>query len=133
MGYVDLNFAMARRLQVAELRNESGRFVVPGLPSLRAAVPDPTKGPDTDSDFRVPLDEGNPDAYPCASLAWIVIRPSLEDPARATVLHRFASWLVEETSRQQVERLLYPTSAAHSVGAHDDRRSPAKSPRVAVR
>jgi phosphate transport system substrate-binding protein len=119
IGYVDLSFAIAHRLPYAELQNRAGRFVAPDLASLQAAVPDPLRHPGPDSSSVV-LDDSNPGAYPCTSLAWIVVRAADGDPARAGTLGQFVRWLAEEASRREVEGLLYPATAGRSVGAQDD-------------
>jgi phosphate transport system substrate-binding protein len=116
VGYVDLSFALTHGLPMAELRNQSGRYVPPGLHSLQAAVPDPLAVPDSDPDEPGPIDRGNPDAYPCTSLAWIAIRPEAGDSIRAGRVDQFARWLKAESSWRAIEFLLYPAGGARGVG-----------------
>ena len=133
MGYVDLSFALAHRFPIAELRNQTGRFVAPTLRSLQAAIPDPRTVPDSDFDELGPIESGSPDAYPCTSLVWIAIRPEADDSVHTDRVGQFARWLLEESSWRAIEILLYPSLAMGAVGLQEHRRPVAYRPRFVAR
>jgi len=96
IGYVDFASARYAGLRMAALENRQGRFVRPSseagtaalasveLPeNLRLFVPDPPGG----------------ESYPIATLTWVLLRRTYDDPRRAEALRALFRWCL--TSGQQ--------------------------------
>lgn len=89
IGYCALTFARAKRLKVAAIGNDAGRFVLPSLDSATAAA----ASSDIPPDFRTPLLQGaTPESYPITGFTYALIRREPDDPVKAEALARFLWW-----------------------------------------
>jgi phosphate transport system substrate-binding protein len=72
IGYVELIYALSNGLGYGEIKNSSGKFVVPSLASVTAAAGSAKLTKDTD--FRVSITNApGADAYPIASFTWLLV------------------------------------------------------------
>ena len=97
VGYVELAYARGNRLPYGQVQNRSGAFMNPTLEATTAAFAAamPSMGPTTD--FRVSItDPAAADAYPIASMTYLLLRKQYEDPAKATALVKFVWWAETE-------------------------------------
>ncbi len=97
VGYVELGYATANKMAFAQVRNSAGNFVSPTLEAVTAAlaVALAKMGPSTD--FRVSIT--NPDganAYPIATMTWLLLHKSYADAAKAKALVQFVWWAETE-------------------------------------
>ena len=106
IGYVELNYAESKSLQMALIKNRAGRFVKPTLDSVASAanvyLPD---------DSRVMItDTAIPDGYPISSFTYILFyreqsyNQRSEKEARA--LNHFLIWIVSD-GQKYTRSLLY--------------------------
>jgi phosphate transport system substrate-binding protein len=103
VGYVELAYARQNRLPTAALRNRAGEFVVPTVETIAAAaeLADSAAAGGAGDEERVSLvDAPARDAYPVASLTWIVLRQQSGDSARAKALVDFLNWALTDGQRE---------------------------------
>ena len=97
VGYVELAYARGNRLPYGQVQNRSGAFMNPTLEATTAAFAAaiPSMGPDTD--FRVSItDPEAADAYPIASMTYLLLRKQYDDPTKAAALVKFVWWAETE-------------------------------------
>jgi phosphate transport system substrate-binding protein len=97
VGYVELAYARGNRLPYGQVQNRSGAFMNPTLEATTAAFAAamPSMGPTTD--FRVSItDPEAADAYPIASMTYLLLRKQYDDPAKAAALVKFVWWAETE-------------------------------------
>jgi phosphate transport system substrate-binding protein len=97
VGYVELAYARGNRLPYGQVQNRSGAFMNPTLEATTAAFAAaiPNMGPTTD--FRVSItDPAAADAYPIASMTYLLLRKEYDDPAKAQALVKFVWWAETE-------------------------------------
>ncbi len=112
IGYVELIYAESNNLPSAEVMNPNGDYVAPSLASVTAAAGGVNFGPDTD--FRVSITNApGAGAYPIASFTWLLIRPTMEEPAKARAMQQFLTWMIGAEAQQMAADLHYaPLPAA---------------------
>ncbi|HEU5170530.1 MAG TPA: phosphate ABC transporter substrate-binding protein PstS [Gemmatimonadales bacterium] len=119
IGYVELIYAVSKRLPYAHIKNASGKFVEPSLASVTAAAAAAKLKADTD--FRVSItDPAGADAYPVASFTWLLVAKDAKDPAKAKLLRNFLAWMVSPDAQQMAADLHYaplPPEVARLVQA----------------
>jgi len=93
IGYVELGYATINKLSFAQVQNKAGRFITPTLESVTAAATGTLTALGPSTDFRVSLT--NPDgrdAYPIATMTWLLVRKTYDDAAKAGALVQFIWW-----------------------------------------
>jgi len=107
IGYVELGYALINKMPAAQVQNKAGKFVTPTLESVTAAAQGAMAAMGPTTDFRVSItNPDGDDAYPIASLTWILIRKTYPDPAKARELMKFLWWAVND-GQAQAPRLGY--------------------------
>ena len=97
IGYVELGYAEANKLQYGQLQNRAGRFVVPTVESVTAAAAGAMAEMGPNTDFRVSItNPSGPDAYPIASFTWLLLRKQYADQAKAGALVPFVWWALTD-------------------------------------
>ncbi len=93
-GYVELIYALQNKMAFAAVRNASGNFVRASTETVSAAAAAAAKSmPD---DFRVSLTNApGADAYPIASLTWLLIPVNSPEPAKGKILKEFLQWMLQ--------------------------------------
>ncbi|HWC73900.1 MAG TPA: phosphate ABC transporter substrate-binding protein PstS [Gemmatimonadales bacterium] len=97
IGYVELAYANTNKLQYAQLRNQSGKFINPTLEATTAALAGAMKMMGPTTDFRVSItDSPAPTAYPIASMTYLLLHKTYSDDAKAQALVKFVAWAESE-------------------------------------
>ena len=93
IGYVELAYADKNKLAYGALQNRSGKFINPTLDAVTAALSSAMKTMDGSTDFRVSItDAPGATAYPIASMTYLLLRKTYDDPAKAKALVNFVWW-----------------------------------------
>lgn len=80
-------------IAIAELKNRDGAFVAPSAAAVRAAL---ARAPQPQHDGRISLiDLPGPGTYPIVNVEYAVVKKKQTDPAVATAIRRFLSWVIE--------------------------------------
>src|SRR5947207_7245176 len=97
IGYVELAYAASNKMAFGQARNSAGKFVTPALASVTAALAGAMKTLAPTTDFRITIT--NPDgaeAYPIATMTWLLVHKSYTDIAKAKALVQFIWWAETE-------------------------------------
>ncbi len=106
IGYVELIYAISNNLPYADLKNSAGNYITPSLETVSNAAASAAFPPNTD--FRVSItDAPGPQAYPISSFTWLLVRPQMDDPAKARTLKDFLKWMVTPEAQQMAADLHY--------------------------
>ncbi len=93
IGYVELAYADKNKLAYGALQNRGGKFINPTLDAVTAALSSAMKTMDASTDFRVSItDAPGPDAYPIASMTYLLLHKTYADPTKAKALVTFVWW-----------------------------------------
>ncbi len=91
IGYVELTYAVGKRLLYGTVANRSGRFIkanLAGLTTAAAGIADQMP-----ADFRVSItDAPGQDAYPISSFTWMLVPSVITDSARRAAIIEFLQW-----------------------------------------
>ncbi len=97
VGYVELAYARGNRLPFGQVQNRAGVFMSPTLEATTAAFTAVLPTLDPTTDFRVSItDPAGADAYPIASMTYLLLRKSYDDAAKTTALIKFIWWAETE-------------------------------------
>lgn len=105
IGYVEVSYAKQMRLPVAAMRNAAGAFVLPTSDATASAANAAFRGRPADSVSSL-LGAASADAYPIASLTWLLIPPQARDTARSNAVFAFARWALARPP-SEIEQLGY--------------------------
>jgi phosphate transport system substrate-binding protein len=93
IGYIELGYANANKLPVAELRNQAGEFITPTLGATTAALAGAMGSMSPSTDFRVSItNPAGKGAYPIASMTYLLLHKTYTDAAKARELIKFVWW-----------------------------------------
>ena len=93
IGYIELGYANANKLPVAELRNQAGEFITPTLAATTAALAGAMGSMSPSTDFRVSItNPAGKGAYPIASMTYLLLHKTYTDAAKARELIKFVWW-----------------------------------------
>src|SRR5438132_8232732 len=93
VGYVELGYATANKMAFGQVRNSAGRFVSPTLDAVTAAAAGALSKLGPTTDFRVSLtNPDGADAYPIATMTWLLLRKTYADAAKAKALVQYVWW-----------------------------------------
>jgi phosphate transport system substrate-binding protein len=91
IGYVELQYALAQKLPVGEVKNKAGNFIQPCV----ATVTEAANGAQFPTDLRGDLtDEPGQNAYPITGTTYALIYQDQGDKAKAAALLNFFSWVL---------------------------------------
>ena len=120
LGYVELIYAISNSLPYSQIKNREGHFIEPSLASVSAAAASAEFGPDTD--FRVSItNAGGADAYPIASFTWLLVRPDMQDVAKARALKTFLEWMTTDSAQSMAQQLHYAPLPKSVVSLEQER------------
>jgi phosphate transport system substrate-binding protein len=92
IGYVQLHYAIERRLPYGDVLSKSGGFVRATDSSVKAAaassVPDSFQGSIED--------EPGEGTYPISSFTWLLIPTKMEDPVKTKAMAGFVKWMLTD-------------------------------------
>jgi phosphate transport system substrate-binding protein len=130
IGYVELAYARLNHLPVATLRNAAARLVAPSEEGVRAVM-NLVFGAHAAPGAPLPVAASEPDAYPVATLTWLVIDPRRADASKRRTLVAFVRWALHDGAAQ-ARALEYSPLPPRVVAYYDsvlrdvpDRRCPA--------
>lgn len=93
IGYVELAYARSNKLPFGQVQNRSGAFVSPTLEATTAAFTAALASMDPSTDFRVSItDPAAAEAYPIASMTYLLLRKQNDDPVKTEALIKFVWW-----------------------------------------
>lgn len=105
IGYVELAYAMKNKLQVAKLRNKSGKFVAPSLDGTSAAAAGASTA--MKRDVRVSLCNAvGEKSYPIVGATYLLVYVNQSAGAKTTELIRFLNW-ANSAGQKYCKDLLY--------------------------
>ncbi len=105
IGYVELNYAAAKKLAFADVKNRAGAFVHPSIDSVSAAA----AGVELPDDYRVSItDPDGESAYPIATFTFLLLHRDADNCTRQRVLVHFLWWAYHDPAAIALTRsLLY--------------------------
>lgn len=95
VGYVELGYAIKEKLPFAAVRNKSGNFISPDLPSTSAAAASASPATATDLRLNV-IDPPGENAYPICTATYILLYHHYADTAVALGVARLAYWMTHD-------------------------------------
>src|SRR5262249_55860174 len=117
IGYVELIYALQKRLAHARVKNKEGSFVQASLESVPAASATLTDIPD---DLRFSLTNApGKDAYPISGATWAVLYVT-QTSERGKRLHGFLTWVIHD-GQEFVTDLYYARLPRELVSRIDDK------------
>ena len=90
VGYVDYSDAKASDLTFAAVKNSSGKYIPPNLPSAAAAAAGATVNADLTYD---PINASGAAAYPITSPTWIMVVTDQTDAAKGAAIKGFLDYI----------------------------------------
>ncbi|MGE5690189.1 MAG: phosphate ABC transporter substrate-binding protein PstS [Pseudomonadota bacterium] len=113
VGYFDIAYAKANKLQFFAVQNRSGKYALPGLRGIRAAAEsDPTVGANNEMSIVNPPKRFT-NAYPIATYTYVIV-PLRTD--KAAELRRFVFWALTK-GQTYGPRLLFQPIPKHVLVA----------------
>ncbi len=97
IGYVELTYANQNKLPVARIKNLAGKYIAPSTASTTAAIAGYSD--QLSSDPRTPIvnpPASAPDAYPIATLTFLVIPKDDPDQAKRLALRNFVQYIITD-------------------------------------
>lgn len=100
IGYTEYSYANENGLKMAALENKSGNIIAPS-PEAASLV---FKGETVPADFALLVsDPANADAYPIASLTWMLFYPQYEDAAKAEAIKNMVTYGLTDGKQAAVD------------------------------
>jgi phosphate transport system substrate-binding protein len=97
IGYVELGYATSNKMAFGQVRNSAGKVVSPTLEAVTAAAAGALEKLGPSTDFRVSLTNAEgADAYPIATMTWLLLHKTYPDAAKAKALVQFVWWAETE-------------------------------------
>jgi phosphate transport system substrate-binding protein len=97
IGYVELGYATSNKMAFGQVRNSAGKVVSPTLEAVTAAAAGALEKLGPSTDFRVSLtNPDGADAYPIATMTWLLLHKTYTDAAKAKALVQFVWWAETE-------------------------------------
>ncbi len=97
VGYVELAYAVSNKLAYATIQNKAGKWVVPSLESVTAALASSMNAMGPNTDFRVSITNADgATAYPISTMTWFLLHKTYQDAAKAKALVQFVWWAETE-------------------------------------
>ncbi|GAC1478888.1 MAG: phosphate ABC transporter substrate-binding protein PstS [Gemmatimonadaceae bacterium] len=101
IGYVELAYAKQNNLPVAALQNGAGKFVLPTIEGASAAAAAAIAALPENTDYRLSIvNAPGAEAYPIASLTWLLVYQKSSDAAKARKLVDFIRWALTDGEQQ---------------------------------
>ena len=106
IGYVELVYALANKLQYASVKNQAAKMADPTLETVTAAAAS-AKLPKT-TDFRVSITDAPGDkAYPIASFTWLLVQADNANAAKGKQIRDFLNWMTSGEAQKIATDLGY--------------------------
>jgi phosphate transport system substrate-binding protein len=98
VGYADIAYALANKLQFARVQNRAGKFQLPGLRGIQAAAATVTKVPASNEMHIVNPAKSQPLAYPICTFTYVLV-PTKTD--KAADLRKFIFWALTQGQKNE--------------------------------
>jgi phosphate transport system substrate-binding protein len=98
LTYVDIAYSLKNKLKFMAMRNNSGRFVLPGLRQIKAAGDNVKKVPASNEMHIINPPKGDPQAYPICTYTYVLLPLKT---AKAAMLRRFVLYAINPTQGQK--------------------------------
>jgi len=105
IGYVDIAYALANKIQFARVLNRAGKYVTPGLRGIAAAGKQVTKVPAGNEMHIVNPSKGDPLAYPICTFSYVLLPTS---SSKAPALRRFVFYALTQGQKLGPKLLFVP-------------------------
>lgn len=105
IGYADIAYALANKIQFARIQNRDGKFVTPGLRAIAAAGSLIKKVPADNEMHIVNPPRGNPLAYPICTFSYVLLPLKTE---KASELRKFVFWALTQGQKMGPKLLFVP-------------------------
>jgi phosphate transport system substrate-binding protein len=107
-GYVELQYALAQKLPVGQVKNKAGNFIQPCVATVTAAAAGAQFPPDLRGDL---TDEPGDNAYPITGTTYTLVYQDQSNKAKAAALVNFLSWVLTKGQDQASSINYAPLSA----------------------
>jgi len=98
IGYVELAYALKNKMPVAEIKNRSGNYIVPGFATVTNAAAETIN--ETPEHLRVSItDAAGENAYPISSYVYVLIYKDQPDEVVGQTLVDFLTWGINDGQR----------------------------------
>lgn len=98
IAYVELSYAKANDLPMAQIKNKVGNFIEPSLETVTAAAESSTAQMPEDLRFQI-TDADGANAYPMASYTYILVYKNQTDAVKGRALAEFLWWATHDGKR----------------------------------
>jgi phosphate transport system substrate-binding protein len=98
LTYVDIYYSLHNHLKFMAMRNNSGKFVLPGLRQIKAAGDNVKKVPANNEMHIVNPPKGDPKAYPVCTYTYVIVPTNTP---KAAMLKRFIQYAINPTQGQK--------------------------------
>lgn len=94
IGYVELAYAVEKKLGYGAVKNQAGKFVKADIGSVTAAAETIRTMPD---DFRISITNAPGEhAYPISSFTWLLIPEKFSDRGKSKAMKDFLQWILTD-------------------------------------
>jgi phosphate transport system substrate-binding protein len=95
IGYVELIYAVATKMDYGSVQNAAGVFLKADFQTVSEAAAGAAQN--MPPDFRVSITNApGKDAYPISTFTWLLIPNRIEDEAKRNILKQFLHWMLTE-------------------------------------
>ena len=105
IGYVDIAYALANKIQFARVLNRAGKYVTPGLRGITAAGKQVTKVPPSNEMHIVNPTKGDPLAYPICTFSYVLLPTN---SSKAAELRKFVFYALTAGQKLGPKLLFVP-------------------------
>lgn len=123
IGYIELNYAIANKINFAQLQNKAGKFIKATPAAVVAAAASPEVQEKLKTSMAVSLwNQGGEDAYPISAFTYLLVYNDLSNvktAEQAKALAEFLAWAVSPDGGQKLNAELDYASLAPGVAAKD--------------
>lgn len=95
IGYIEIAFAKANNLPMAQIRNKAGNFVEPTIENVSAAAAGSSAAMPDDLRAQITNADGA-QSYPISSYTYILVNKEQKDPVKGKALVDFLWWAVHD-------------------------------------
>ena len=114
IGYADIAYALANKIQFARVQNRDGKFVTPGLRAIAAAGSLIKKVPASNEMHIINPPKGNPLAYPICTFSYVLLPTNT---SKAADLRKFVFYALTQGQKLGPRLLFVPVPKVVLVAA----------------
>jgi phosphate transport system substrate-binding protein len=114
VGYADVAYALANKIQFARVQNRAGKFITPGLRAIAAAASTVKSVPANNEMHIVNPPKANPLAYPICTFSYVLLPTSTN---KAAELRRFVFYALTQGQKLGPRLLFVPIPKVVLVAA----------------